>query len=55
MTIRAKITALALALLALLALVGGIAVDGLWRVQEELRSLHRDVIPLDTMIETRAQ
>jgi hypothetical protein len=51
MSIRAKITVLAFALLALLAVVGGIALDGLSRVHGELRSLHRDILPLDTMIE----
>lgn len=51
MTIRAKISILAFALLALLAVVGGIALDGLSRVHGELKSLHRDILPLDTMIE----
>ncbi len=51
MTIRAKISILAFALLALLAVLGGIAVDGLSRIHGELKSLHRDVLPLDTMIE----
>jgi class 3 adenylate cyclase len=51
MTIRAKISVLAFALLALLAVVGGIALDGLSRIHGELKSLHRDVLPLDTMIE----
>jgi class 3 adenylate cyclase len=51
MTIRAKISILALALLALLAVVGGVALDGLSRVHGELKSLHRDILPLDTMIE----
>ena len=51
MTIRAKISVLAFALLALLAVVGGIAMDGLLRVHGELKSLHRDILPLDTMIE----
>lgn len=55
MTIRAKIALLATALLVLLAVVAGVALDGLWRVQHELRSLHRDVLPLDVMIETLAQ
>jgi len=48
MTIRAKISVLAFALL---AVVGGIALDGLSRVHGELKSLHRDILPLDTMIE----
>lgn len=55
MTIRAKIGSLAAALLVLLAIVSGVTLDGLWRVQHELRSLHRDVLPLDVMIEDLAQ
>ena len=55
MSIRAKISFLAAAILALLVLVGGVAVDGLWRVQEELKSLYRDILPLDAMIESLAQ
>ncbi|MDG2286632.1 MAG: hypothetical protein P8N43_14075, partial [Alphaproteobacteria bacterium] len=51
MTIRTKISVLALALLALLAVVAGVALDGLSRVHGELRSLHRDILPLDAMIE----
>lgn len=40
MSIRAKISMLAAALLLLLATVGGVAIDGLWRIHGELRSLH---------------
>ena len=55
MSIRAKISLLAAALLALLAMVGGVAIDGLSRVHGELKSLHEHVLPLDVMLEDLAQ
>jgi class 3 adenylate cyclase len=55
MSIRAKISMLAAALLLLLATVGGIAIDGLWRIHGELRSLHEQILPLDVMLEDLAQ
>jgi class 3 adenylate cyclase len=55
MSIRAKISLLSAALLALLAIVGGVAVDGLSRVHHELKSLHEHVLPLDVMLEDLAQ
>jgi hypothetical protein len=54
MTIRGKISMLAAALLALLAVVDGVAIDGLWRVHGELKSLHEYVLPLDVMMEDLA-
>lgn len=55
MSIRVKISMLAAALLTLLAVVGGIAVDGLWRIHNELKSLHEQVLPLDIMLENLMQ
>ena len=48
---RAKITVLALPLLAFLAVLGGVAFDGLLCIRRELKSLHRNILPLDWMIE----
>ncbi|MDE0811445.1 MAG: hypothetical protein OSB69_19300 [Alphaproteobacteria bacterium] len=48
---RAKITVLALPLLALRAVLGGVTLDGLLRIHREYWSLHRNILPLDWMIE----
>jgi hypothetical protein len=55
MSIRSKISLLAAALLVLMAVVGGVALDGLTRVHDELKSLHVNILPLDVMLEDLAQ